>query len=298
MSCPVKQVLAATRLILTVSLVSALSSHGASASETGDTWQSSTSVLEAADVPQTAEVAADAPALEGLPAQIGFWAMLFVLVVVPWMLARRPSGRAPPLPEATSSAAASGSLFTSDRERRLWLYILAVMLAIYSTLSPAQKLAAALRERGLLGVSSGAVMLVVGIVIAVHWAKSRPGRLEVVAGLGVVAAYLATMVRLPVPEARSHLFEYGLVAMLIDQALTERRRNGRRVPVPPLLALVATAGLGWIDEGIQAFLPNRVYDLVDVGQNAGFALLAIVSSLFMRFARSLDILGRIRRHFP
>ena len=57
------------------------------------------------------------------------------------------------------------------------------------------------------------------------------------------------MVRMPVPESHSHLFEYGLVAMLIDQALTERRSNSRRVPVPPLLALVATAGLGWIDEG-------------------------------------------------
>ena len=168
------------------------------------------------------------------------------------------------------------------------------MIAIYSTLSPAQELAAVLRERGLLGVSSGAVMLVVGLVIAVHWAKTRPGLIEVTAGLGVLAAYLATMVRLPVPEARSHLFEYGLVAMLIDQALTERRRNGRRVPVPPLLALVATALLGWIDEGIQAFLPNRVYDIVDVGQNAGFAALAITSSLVMRLARSLDILGRIR----
>jgi VanZ family protein len=231
----------------------------------------------------------------GLSAQLFFWAFLFVILIVPWMMARAASGRAPPLTEDPSPAAASRSAFTSDRERRLWLYTLAVLLAIYSTLSPAQELAAALRERGLLVVSSGAVMLLVGLVIAVHWAKTRPGRLEVGAGLGVAAIYLTTMVRMPVPEARSHLFEYGLVAMLIYQALTERQRNGRRVPMPPLLAFVATAGLGWFDEGIQALLPNRVYDLVDVGLNAAFALMAITSSLFMSWARRWDILSRIRR---
>lgn len=283
-------------MILAVSLVSLLASPGASAADTGDAWLSSTSPLDGVGIPQTAEVAADAPPLVGLSGQLVFWALLFVILIVPWMMARGPSDRAPP-PEDTSPGAASGSPFTSDRERRLWLYTLAVMLAIYSTLSPAQEVAAVLRERGLLGVSSGAVMLVVGMVIAMHWAKTRPGRLEVGAGLGVAAIYLTTIVRMPVPEARSHLFEYGLVAMLIYQALTERQRNGRRVLMPPLLALVAATALGWLDEGIQAFLPNRVYDLVDVGLNAAFALMAITSSLFMRWARSWDISSRIRRHF-
>lgn len=285
-------------VVLAVGLVLVLSSPGGSASVTRDTWLSSTSLFEAVHVPQTADVATDAPPLVGLSAQLFFWAFLFVILIVPWMMARGPSGRAPPLTEDPSPGPAPGSRFTSERERRLWLYTLAVMLAIYATLSPAQELAVVLRERGLLAVSSGAVMLVVGTVIAVHWAKTRPGRLEVGAGLGVAAIYLTTLVRLPVPEARSHLFEYGLVAMLIHQALTERQQNGRRVPVPPLLALVATAVLGWLDEGIQFFLPNRVYDLMDVGLNAAFALMAITSSLFMTWARSWDILSRIRRHSP
>ena len=184
--------------------------------------------------------------------------MLFVLLIVPWMMVRSPPDRAMRPIEGPSLAGASGSHFTSDRERRLWAYTLAVMFAIYSTLSPAQELSVALRERGILGVWSAAAMVVVGLVIALNWAKTRPGRLELGAGLGVAAIYLTTMIRMPVPEARSHLFEYSLVAMLIDQALTERQPNGRRVPVPPLLALVATVALGWIDEGIQAFLPNRV----------------------------------------
>jgi hypothetical protein len=231
----------------------------------------------------------DAFSVSGLAALLTLSTFLFVILVVPWVMARSPAARnSRPAPDAAAGAAPA-RWFSSDQERRLWLWTLAVIVAIYSTLSPAQKLAAALRERDLLGVSSGAVMLGVGMALAAYWARTRPGRLEIGAGLGVAAVYLTTLIRLPVPEARSHLFEYGLVAILIYHALGERRRNGRRVPVPALLAAVATALLGWIDEGIQATLPNRVYDLADVGINAVFGVMAITASLVMTWARSLDI---------
>lgn len=236
---------------------------------------------------QETEVAAEPVLIEGLASVIGFYAMMFILLGVPLLMVLGRARRDAPKPDSALSPAPEASAFTSDRERRLWLYVGAVLLAIYCTLSPAQELSVALRERGLLGISSAVGMALVALVIAVPWAKTRPGVIEVAAGLGVAAAYILTIVRLPVPEARSHLVEYGLVAILIDQALMERRRNGRHVPVPSLVALVATAILGWVDEGIQGLLPNRVYDLVDVGQNAGFALLAVASSLFMRGARAV-----------
>ena len=55
---------------------------------------------------------------------------------------------------------------------------------------------------------------------------------------------------------------YGAASVffLIYNALSERSENGRRVPAPAVLALVVTVLLGWLDEGIQAFLPDRVYD--------------------------------------
>ena len=217
------------------------------------------------------------------------------MLIVPWIMARESSKLDPPVAAGGFLGPSSGSLFSSNRERRLWLWILAVMVAIYSTLSPAQEVAAALRERNLLRVSTAAFLLLVGVVIAVKWAKTRPDRREIGAALGITAVYLTTLIRLPVPEARSHLFEYGLVAMLIYQALTERRRNGRRVPVPAALAVVATALLGWLDEGIQWLLPNRVYDLLDVGFNALAGLAAVSAILFMEWARRWDVLKRIRR---
>lgn len=206
--------------------------------------------------------------------------LVVVMLIVPWLLAPASSQRIVP---------------HAGRERRLWLWTLVVLVAIYSTLGPVQELTALLRERNLLRLSSAVVVLLVGVVIVVQWAKRRPGRREVGVALGVGAVYLTALIRMPIPEERTHLFEYGLVAVLIYQALSERRRNGHRVPAPAVLAFAATAVMGWLDEGIQSHLPNRVYDLRDVGFNAIAGLMAIVSSLALARARRWDLLKRLSR---
>lgn len=177
------------------------------------------------------------------------------------------------------------SLFTSDRERRLWLWSLVVVVAIYSTLRLAGKLAAFLRESNLLDNLFMLLFLLMILAIIGNGLKRRPGRLEIWVSFGIIAVYGMLTLRLFLsPEERTHLFEYGIVAALIFQALAERARNGRRVPAPAVLAVVGTALLGWLDEGIQALLPNRVYDILDVGFNALAGLMAIVASLLLTWA--------------
>lgn len=168
------------------------------------------------------------------------------------------------------------SLFTSDRERRLWLWTLVVMVAIYSTLGPARKLADTLREHNLLRVSFALVLLLVVGAIVWRWVQRRPDWSEIGIALGVAFAYLMVWWRIDSWEERTHLIEYGIVAALIHQALLERVRNGRRVPVPATLAVAMTALLGTLDEIIQAILPNRVFDVRDIGFNAlaGFMVIA------------------------
>ncbi len=178
------------------------------------------------------------------------------------------------------------SAFTSDRERRLWFWALAVTVAIYSTLGLAGTLAEVLRERDLLGVAFGVGFLLVLAAIVGSALKRRPGRREIWVGLGVATVYGMVVVRMGIaPAERTHLFEYGLVAVLIHQALTERLQHGRRVPAPAALAIAATALLGWVDEGIQSILPNRVYDLRDVGVNALAGLMAIAATLILARAQ-------------
>ena len=171
-------------------------------------------------------------------------------------------------------------LFTSTRERRLWLWSLAVVAAIYSTLGLAGSLAARLREDNLMAAAVFVLMILTVATIVGSGLRRRPGRRELWVGLGLAAVYGMAVLRMGVgPEERTHLFEYGIVAVLVYRALRERADNGRRVRAPALLALVVTVLLGWLDEGIQALLPNRVYDNFDVLSNAVAALIGIAGSV-------------------
>lgn len=184
------------------------------------------------------------------------------------------------------------SLFRTDRERRLWLSTAAVVAAIYSTLGLAGTLADALRVRGLLEASFGVGFLLVIVAIVVLGLRLRPGWREIGVALGIAAVYAMVLVRMGVgPVERTHLFEYGLVAVLVHQALLERRRKRVRAGVlaPAGLAVAVTALLGWLDEGIQALLPGRVYDLRDAGFNALAGLLAVTATLALSAARKRSV---------
>lgn len=177
------------------------------------------------------------------------------------------------------------SLFTSSRERRLWLWTLAVVTAIYSTLGLASTLAGHLRTQGLLETLFLVCFILVGAVILVYGLKVRPGGLEIGVMLGVAAVYILIFVRMGTPEERTHLIEYGVLSVFIYEALKERASQGRRVPTPPLLAVVAASLIGLIDELIQGFLPNRVYDPRDILFNVLAAVMAVAASMALAYAR-------------
>ena len=149
------------------------------------------------------------------------------------------------------------NLFTSDRERRLWLWTMIVLAAIYASLGFAESLVIALRERNLLHFSFAALVLVLVAGFAVQWIRKRPGWSEVGVAIGVALAYWLAFLRIENPAERTHLLEYGILAALIHQALLERASNGRQVHYPAALTVAATALLGLLDESIQAILPSR-----------------------------------------
>ena len=179
-----------------------------------------------------------------------------------------------------------GSTFTSARERRLWFWTLAVLVAIYSTLGLARTLAVALGDSGLIGAGFfilGCLLVLAAVVT--QGLKTRPSGAEIAVALGVAAAYLLVLVRMTSLAERSHLIEYGVVAVFIHEALTERANQDRRVPAPALLAVLATALLGVLDECIQMFLPSRVFDPMDMLFNVLAAVMAVTASGALRWAR-------------
>ena len=177
------------------------------------------------------------------------------------------------------------TFFSSGRERRLWLWLAVVLAAIYATLGQAPVLAAALRERSALRDNLIFALFVILVVITVLFIRQRPGRAEVAVGLGILVVYVTAWLRIGALEERTHLFEYGLVAALVHEALLERQANGRFVPALPLLALVISFLLGWLDEGIQAILPNRVYDWRDVFFNSVAAAMVIGARWVLAYVR-------------
>ena len=178
------------------------------------------------------------------------------------------------------------SVFSSHRERNLWAALVIVLVAIYATLGQAPAIAAGLRERGSLTATLVQAFILSLVVISVAFIRRRPGRAELAVGLGILIVYLMAWLRIGegTMEERTHLFEYSLVAALVHEALLERRRK-KRVPAPALLALMVSVFLGWLDEGIQALLPNRVYDIMDVAFNALAATMIIGARWLLAFAR-------------
>ena len=188
------------------------------------------------------------------------------------------------------------TFFSSRRERRLWVWVLVVMVAIYATLGLAQRLAETLEERGLLDISLGLFvlcMLLVGLTILTQGLRVRPGGAEVAVAIGVATAYLLVLTRMTVPTERSHLIEYSIVGVLIHEALSERKSQGRRVPLPPVLAVILTIALGALDEGIQWLLPNRVFDPVDILFNSIAGTMAVAASVALTWARRWTMLQRL-----
>lgn len=176
------------------------------------------------------------------------------------------------------------AVFSSRRERRLWLWTLAVVVAIYATLGLARTAAGILRDLGLLEAFFGLGMFLLAAAIVAQGVKARPGWREIAVALGVAAATLMVFARIGSPEERTHLIEYGVVGLLIHEALLERQSRGRRVPLPPLLAILATAALGLLDECIQAFLPSRVFDPRDILFNLLAGTMAVSASVALAWA--------------
>ncbi|MCY3732762.1 MAG: VanZ family protein [Chloroflexi bacterium] len=174
--------------------------------------------------------------------------------------------------------------FSSRREQRLWLLALAVTAAIFASLGFSGTLADLLSDDNVAAFAFGLALLLVAATILTDGLHSKPTRAEVAVAFGVAAVILLALLRLTLAE-RSHLIEYGVLAVFIHAALSERAAQGRRVRLPAALAIVAAAAIGVIDEAIQLALPHRVFDPVDMLFNTLAAGSAVVAGLILAKVR-------------
>jgi len=175
-------------------------------------------------------------------------------------------------------------LFTSEKERWFWILALVVQLTIYATLGLVNSLVGLIPDRVVdYGFILGMLLVVIStVIIGIRNTKSK---LEIGVGLGIIAVYLLVFIRMNIPQERSHLIEYGVVAILIYEALKERLRNGKNIKRPALGAIVFTSIAGIIDEFIQLFLPNRVFDYRDILFNILAGIMAVTAVWSINWAK-------------
>ena len=185
-------------------------------------------------------------------------------------------------------------LFSSKREKRLWLSVLLVLLAIYLALGFASSLAGLLRDRELLTPVLFFCLFLVGATVVTQGLQTRPRVMDIAIALGIAAVYLLMFARMAIPEQhRGHLIEYSVVAVFVYEALKERASQGRRVPLPAWTAILITSLLGFLDECIQILLPNRVFDPFDIWFNFWAAVIAVGVSVGLEWGR--NYLGKRRK---
>lgn len=176
--------------------------------------------------------------------------------------------------------------FTSKRERKLWFWLTAVVVGIFSTLGLARRFAGILRDQGIIEDAFWVGLWLIGAAILVQGLRMRPRKAEIGIALGVAGAYLILFLRMAIPEERSHLIEYSIVALLIYEVLVERVNNGRHIPAPPLMAFLASSLIGVFDELVQAFLPSRVFDPIDILFNTIASGMAVTGMFLLRWVRN------------
>lgn len=181
-----------------------------------------------------------------------------------------------------------------NRERRLWLWAVVVAAVIFTAADLARAVSEALHRSGLPASGPNLFsigMLLIGIMILVQGLRGRPRGVEVGFAVGLVAITVLGLARGLSEAERSHLIEYAVLALIVYEALLERRRRGRPVPVPAVLAIGGTTLVGTLDECIQILLPNRTFDWFDIGFDFLASILAVGSSVGLGLIRRLFARG-------
>ncbi|NND62673.1 MAG: VanZ family protein [Flavobacteriaceae bacterium] len=167
------------------------------------------------------------------------------------------------------------SFITSSRERKLWIWLLIVLAGIYATLGLAGTIAIQLEERLLNHIFFWVfILLVIALLGLAVQRKFSNKQIWII--IAIVAVYGMVFLRMGAnPAERTHIIEYSVVGILVYMILLERKANGRKLWSPAIVAIVITAALGLVDESIQYFIPNRVFDWIDVGFNAFAGFLGV-----------------------
>lgn len=158
---------------------------------------------------------------------------------------------------------------------RSWTFVGLYLIALFASLPFVRAVVITLRQQHLLGASVTLLYFaaVAGLVYHIVFDVRLSDKVAFLSLILLAALGGSLILGLSVAEERIHFLQYGLLALMTRATLSWHCR-----PLHQYLgAIVIAAGAGWLDELVQGVIPDRVYDLRDVGINAVAALLAVVA---------------------
>jgi len=168
----------------------------------------------------------------------------------------------------------------SDKLQR-WSIVLIYTLIIYSTLFVVRPVCEFLKQN-IPFENVVNVALFVCLFCIIFWIKKcfAVCKSSTYLFLGFIfIIYIVGFILIEIPEEKIHFIEYGVLSVLVYWALKEVGKNWLRF----LLAFIITSLIGFGDEVIQYFLPNRYYQFSDVVLNSISAGLGLSWVCIMNF---------------
>jgi hypothetical protein len=163
---------------------------------------------------------------------------------------------------------------------KLRLVLAIYLTAIYCTLGVIRPFTNYLRDHRALRPTVAVLFTLTAIATLLVIFRQKRNRTWPVAGALALTGllYAAAIYPMDSPEEKVHFIEYGVVALLVDASSPAGWSARKRFFLSALFVLAA----GWIDEGIQAILPDRYYDLRDVFFDAAAGVMALVALTVLR----------------
>lgn len=177
------------------------------------------------------------------------------------------------------------SIFKSSLEKRLWLYVLLVWIAILTSLIFGFPLLQKIGAENMEALIFILCMIIIGVTVILHAFRRSNSKNETITILGILAVFMMLFLRLGLAE-RSHLIEYSVLTVFIHRALLERYREKYKGFRIALMTLVVSFLIGVLDECVQVFIPRRVFDMADFLFNGLAAVMAVGASLLWQWIRN------------
>lgn len=149
-----------------------------------------------------------------------------------------------------------------SKHKKAWLIVLLYTVFLYSTLYIMRPICSFLEKHTPFKLLVNIVVLIcVGVLLYIFYTLVHPKKMSLylLVILGLLVGFFSFRL-IERPEEKMHFLEYGLLGFLVYRASSFNFRG----LVLLIFSLFLVLLLGFVDEVIQYFLPNRFYDKRDI----------------------------------